>query len=152
MIRFCFRSALPLVLALLAGASAAVAQSSVTFDTVRALAKERAAKPYAERPTNLDPFWANLKYADHRKINFRRERSVWATENRGFQLEFFHPGWVFPKAVEFHEVAPDATRLLEWNTGFFDYRDLAVPEGTPHPEGFAGFPHPFPAEQPGAPR
>ena len=139
MIFFCFRPAIPLVLALLAGVAAAVAQSSVTFDAVRSMAKARAAKPYAERAGNLDPFWANLKYADHRKINFRRERSVWAMENRGFQLEFFHPGWVFPKAVDFHEVAPDATRLLEWNSDFFDYRDLAVPEGTPHPSGFAGF-------------
>ena len=139
MIFFCFRPAIPLVLPLLAGVAAAVAQSSVTFDAVRSMAKARAAKPYAERAGNLDPFWANLKYADHRKINFRRERSVWAMENRGFQLEFFHPGWVFPKAVDFHEVAPDATRLLEWNSDFFDYRDLAVPEGTPHPSGFAGF-------------
>ena len=134
-----FRPAILLVLAVVAGTSPAVAQSLATFDTVRTLAKERAAKPYAERPGTLDPFWANLKYADHRKIKFRRERSVWATENRGFQLEFFHPGWVFPKAVGFHEIASDATRLIEWNSAFFDYRDLAVPEGTPHPEGFAGF-------------
>ena len=139
MTRSCFRPAILLVLALFAGVAAAVGQTSVTFDTIRALARERAAKPYAERPATLDPFWTNLKYADHRKINFRREHGVWATEKRGFQLEFFHPGWVFPKTVEFHEVVPDATRLLEWNTDFFDYRDLAVPAGIPHPGGFAGF-------------
>ncbi len=139
MIRFCFRPDVLLVMAMCAGVSPLMAQASVTFETVRALAKERAAKPYAERPASLDPFWTNLKYADHRKINFRRDRSVWANENRGFQIEFFHPGWVFPKTVECHEVAPDATRLLEWNNTFFDYRDLVVPEGTPQPQGFAGF-------------
>jgi len=127
------------LLALLTGAAGASGQTKGAFDTVRALAKERAAKPWVERPGNLDPFWANLKYADHQKIKFRRDRSVWTDENRGFQMEFFHPGWVFPKTVAFHEVAPDATRLLEWNSEFFDYGDLAVPEGTPKPDGYAGF-------------
>lgn len=145
-----FRSAACLFLALLSGAAAsASAQSPSTWETVRTLAKERAAKPYLERPGSLDPFWTNLKYADHRKINFRRDRSVWNGDNRGFQLEFFHPGWVFPKTVAFHEVAPDATRLLEWNTDFFDYRDLTVPEGTPKPDGFAGFRVLSPLNRPG---
>jgi glucans biosynthesis protein len=127
------------LLALLTSVTGAAAQVPATFDTVRALARERAAKPWVERPGNLDPFWTNLKYADHGKINFRRGRSVWNGDNRGFHLEFFHPGWVFPKTVAFHEVAPDATRLLEWNADFFDYRDLVIPDGTPKPDGFAGF-------------
>jgi periplasmic glucans biosynthesis protein len=121
-----------------AGAVCSPAQSPAPFETVRALAKERAAKPYVEPPAKLDAFWTNLKYIDHRKIAFRRDRSVWNGDKRGFQLEFFHPGWVFPKTVAFHEVAPDATRLLEWNADFFDYRDLVVPDGTPKPDGFAG--------------
>lgn len=125
--------------AVLWGTSGAGAQETNTFDTVRELARARAAKPYAERPANIDPWWTGLSYDEHRRIQFRPERRVWTGENRGFQLEFFHPGWVFPKAVEFHEVAPDATRLLEWNRDFFDYPGLTVPDGVPHPEGFAGF-------------
>lgn len=139
MIRPRFRSAAVFLLTLLTGAGAVMAQPAPPFEAVRALAKERAAKPWAERPGSLDPFWTNLSYADHRKINFRRDRSLWVGENRGFQLEFFHPGWVFPKTVAFHEVIPDDTRLLEWNSELFDYRDLVVPAGTPSPDGFAGF-------------
>ncbi len=144
MLRFCFRPAAALCLLL----GSAAAADPTPFETVRALAKERAAKPYAEAPSTLDPFWSNLPYAGHRKINFRRERSVWNGEDRGFQLEFFHPGWVFPKTVDFHEVARDATRLLEWNRDYFDYRDLEVPPGTPHPEGFAGFRILYPLNDP----
>jgi len=134
-----FRSAAAPLLALLTGLAGAPAQSTATFDMVRNLARDRAAKPWAERPGKLDPFWTNLKYAGHRKIKYVRERSVWADENRGFQMEFFHPGWVFQKTVAFHEVAPDATRLLEWNADFFSYGDLTVPEGTAKPDGYAGF-------------
>ena len=149
MIRLCLCPAAAFLLALLGGATRAAAQPAPTFETVRALAKERAAMPYAGRPGNLDPFWTNLKYADHSRILFRRERSVWNGDHRGFQLEFFHPGWVFPKAVAFHEVAPDATRLLEWDSGFFDYQDLMVPGDIPRPDGFAGFRVLAPLKTPG---
>lgn len=118
---------------------AARAEGDVTFDTVRTLAKERAGKPYAERPSTLAPFWSNLTYDEHRRINFRHGKGLWQGEKRGFQLEFFHPGWVFPKTVDFHEVAPDATRTIDWNSDFFDYGDLKIPEGTAHPDGYAGF-------------
>ncbi len=131
----CLRPA-ALLLAFIAGAATAAPR---TFDEVRALAKERAARPYAEPASSLDPFWTKLTYPDHQKIQFRPDRRVWAGEDRGFQLEFFHPGWVFPKAVAFHEVGPDATRPLEWNRAFFDYGSLAVPPETPDPAGFAGF-------------
>lgn len=142
-----------LVLTLLsgfAGISPSRAEGDVTFETVRQLAKERAAKPYAERPATLAPFWSNLTYDDHRKITFRRGKGLWAGEKRGFQLEFFHPGWVFPRTVELHEVAPDASRTIDWNSDFFDYGELKVPEGTPRPDGYAGFRLMAPVNEPEA--
>lgn len=145
------RPAAAVFLALLTGLTSAAAQAEGTFNTMRALAKARAAAPYVERAGNLDAFWTNLTYADHRKINFRRERSVWSGDDRGFQLEFYHPGWVFPKTVAFHEVEADATRLLEWNPDYFDYRDLTVPAGTRAPDGYAGFRILSPLNSPGKP-
>ncbi|MES2707762.1 MAG: glucan biosynthesis protein [Verrucomicrobiota bacterium] len=131
-------------------AAAARAEDNATFSMVRALAKERAAKPYAARPATLAPFWSNLAYDDHRRINFRHGKGLWEGENRGFKLEFFHPGWVFPKTVDFHEVAPDASRTIDWNTDFFDYGGLKVPEGTAHPDGYAGFRLMAPVNNPAA--
>lgn len=133
------RSALVFLIGFRVTAAESRAGGDATFDQVRALAKERAAKPFGERPVTLAPFWANLTYDEHRRIQFRPGKGLWAGEKRGFQLDFFHPGWVFPRTVELHEVAPDASRTIDWNADFFDYGDLKIPEGIRPPDGYAGF-------------
>ncbi|MDB6135615.1 MAG: mdoG [Verrucomicrobiales bacterium] len=140
MISRLFRPALiAVLLSGFSGAALAQTEAEGMFENVRRLAKERAAKPYAARPSTLAPFWAGLTYDDHRRITFRPGKGLWQGEHRGYQLEFFHPGWVFPKTIEFHETAPDASRTIDWNSDFFDYGELKVPEATPRPDGYAGF-------------
>ena len=123
----------------LACAAGAAADEPFSFDLLRGIARERAMRPHEERPSTLAPFWKDLTYAQHRNITFRRDRCLWADRPLGFQLEFFHPGWVFPRGLDLHEVVAGSAARLVWDAGRFDYHDLKVPEGTPPPDGHAGF-------------
>lgn len=129
-------AALLIVASQLAGAAD---EPAMTFETLAGMAKERARKPYADDRPALAPFWNELKYDEHREIEFRQDQALWLPEKLPFAVQFFHPGWVFPRTVEIHEIVASATRAVPYRAEMFDYRKLVVPPGTPLPDGFAGW-------------
>ena len=109
-----------------------------SFDQVRALASERAAKPYREPDNALADFWKNLTYDQHRDIRFKMEEGLWAKEKLPFSIDLFHPGWTAKKTVTLSEVSNGEVKPVTFDQSRFDYGKTEVPANTPPPPGYAG--------------
>lgn len=105
---------------------------------LEAYASELAQKPYLRPDPGLDPFFDKLNYDDHRRIQFRKDRSHYADAGP-VAVEFFHPGWMFKKPVHFYEISGGQPRGVPFDPAEFDYFGLKVPEGVRYPDGYTGF-------------
>jgi glucans biosynthesis protein len=85
----------------------------------------------------LDPFFEGLKYDGHRKIRFLRDKALFGDAGDVYRLEFFHPGWMFKKPVQLHDMGLDGkTKAVPFDPALFNYGELKVPENVTYPEGY----------------
>ena len=78
--------------ALFLACSPALMAQDFSFETVRTMARDRAAVPYVAPADDLADFWKNLTYDQHRDIRFKMEDGLWAADKKPFSIDFFHPG------------------------------------------------------------
>ncbi|MBK8092304.1 MAG: glucan biosynthesis protein G [Verrucomicrobiaceae bacterium] len=109
-----------------------------THADLEKVAAKLALEPYEAPTQKLDPFYDGLKYDDHRRIQFRKDKSLYA-DSGAFAIEMFHPGWMFKKPIYFHELAGDKVSPLAFDPSLFDYFGLQVPAGAVPPAGYSGF-------------
>lgn len=109
------------------------------FDVLQMRAKALAAQPYAEPKVHMPDSLLNLNYDQHRDIRFDAARAWWKKEKLPFQLQFFHPGWLFKHPVQIHEVVKQEERLIEFSPRLFDYGRNKLSGRIPGNMGFAGF-------------
>jgi glucans biosynthesis protein len=132
-------AALACALALLALPSARAQAAADVFAQVAERARVLAAQPYVKSAGKLPADLAALKYDGHRDIRFRLERALWRDAGLPFEVQFFHPGWLFADPVRVHEVSSEGTRELRVDPRDFDYgRNQLDPAAWPK-LGFAGF-------------
>lgn len=108
------------------------------FETLRHRAKLLAARPYAARVTKLPPALMKLTYDEHRRLRFRPEESLWRRDALPFQAQFFHPGWMFGRTVQVHELRGRESAPVAYGPRMFDYDGLKL-GALPADLGFAGF-------------
>ena len=84
------RGVLASLLAITASPLAARAQTASGFngDRVKSLAKARSLAPWRPLPRAAGPA-AGLTYDEYRQVRFRRDRWLWAGQERGFSANFF---------------------------------------------------------------
>lgn len=75
-----------------------------TFETLIERAASLAARPFADPSYRIPAAWRALSYDQHRQIRYRRRRALWRNRKL-FQLQFFHPGFLFH-----HDVAVSLLR------------------------------------------
>jgi glucans biosynthesis protein len=109
------------------------------WDKLQKLAAQLAQKPYVAPSQQLDPFFEGLKYDGHRKIRFLEEKALYNEDKEAFRVQFFHPGWMFKKPVEFFTVDGEVNKPVPFDQSLFDYADLNLPENFKKPEGYSGF-------------
>ncbi|AXS40292.1 glucan biosynthesis protein [Breoghania sp. L-A4] len=97
------------------------AVQSFSWDELVARMKQRAAEPYEPPSATLPKPLADLDYDRRRLINYRRERSVWRGQDRGFQMQAFHPGGIYDAPVQLFEVADGAARPITFSAADFEY-------------------------------
>lgn len=116
-----------------------VMAAEFSFDILREKAKAKAAAPYEAPSLELADFWKNLTYDQHRDIRFKMEAGLWAEDKSTYSVDFFHPGWTAKKMVTIHQVEAGQSAPLVFDQKLFDYGKQTIPEGTPSPEGYAGW-------------
>lgn len=132
-----------LTLAVLLGLNAATgALAGVPFDfeVLQFRAKTLAASPYVQRASRVPKELQELDYDAYRMIRFDTNRAWWRREQLPFQLQFFHPGFIYNKTVQVSEIVDGEVEPIDFNTRLFEYAMKARSIGrVPSDMGFTGF-------------
>jgi len=114
------------------------------IDKARALA----ARSYQPRSQVPQP-WLDLSYEQYKSLWFRFDRALWRDTDRPYEVDFFHPGLYFPRAVIVHEVKDGQAWQVPFDLANFDktdkFHDLPVDESM----GFSGIRLRTELDQPG---
>lgn len=118
-------------------AAAAEHDAPFDFETLRARAQALAARTYVA-PADQSPDWLRqLTYDDYRLIEFNAAQSLWRREKLPFEAQFFHPGNLYTRAVQVHELHDGRAASLPFRPDYFNYRSLKT-GSLPEALGFAG--------------
>ncbi|WP_245214516.1 glucan biosynthesis protein [Pararoseomonas indoligenes] len=108
--------------------------------TVRTMARELAAKPYAAPDERLPAPFADLSYDAYRTIRFAPQRAMWRAEGLPFQMQPFHRGFLFKAKVGLFEVADGRATPIPYDPTAFTLSELGGAPPIQAPDlGFAGF-------------
>jgi len=114
-------------------------------------ARELAAAPYRPPPNEVPGSLAQLDYDAYRSIRFRTEAALWRGTSR-FEVQLFHPGFLFDEPVRIHLV-DDSAETLDFDPALFSYEGDAaeLPDDLTDTGslGYAGFRIHFPLNAPG---
>lgn len=119
-------------------ASAGIERAQIDFDSIRELAAERAAAPYAERTDTMPRRLAEFTPAEASAIRFIPEYALWRSDRLPFQLQLFHPIPGSPP-VTLHEFSATHEQVLPFVGSFFSYGLLRNPPRLTPDLGYAGF-------------
>ena len=129
------------LLAFVAQSAVKAADNLVDYEVLRYRAKVLAASPYEEPATRV-PAWLlapKFTYDQHREIRFKSDRAWWLREGLPFQLQFFHPGFIYDKTVQLNELRGDRSYPIPFDRDFFDYGKTKLEGKIPSDMGYSGF-------------
>lgn len=109
------------------------------FESVVARALGLALAPYEEPKGQVPGFLMKIDYDSWRDIRFRPEQSLWRGEGLPFELQFFHPGLFYDRAVSVSVVDKGHVERVGFDTDMFDYGRNGFASDIPAEMGFAGF-------------
>ena len=108
-----------LFLLLLAGLTARAVlraeEEPFDFETLRFHAKQLAAEPYRPRSNRCPSPSAASPTTSTGGSGSTRSRTWWRSDQLPFQLQFFHPGFVFDHTVQIHELVGRKARTIEFD-------------------------------------
>jgi glucans biosynthesis protein len=110
------------------------------FEFVTNRARRLAQTSYSRAEAAVPSVLANLSYDQYRSIRFRPEAALWRGES-AFELQMFHPGYLYDESVRIHLVHDDEIDELAFDPTLFRYEGPAVPLSalTTPDLGYAGF-------------
>jgi glucans biosynthesis protein len=118
---------------------------------VEGRARQLAGEPYRAPPNELPRALAELDYDAYRSIRFRPDAALWQDSSR-FEVQLFHPGFLFDEPVRVH-VVDESARTLDFDPSLFSYEgaaaELTDDLSTERSLGYAGFRVHFPLNAPG---
>ncbi|MEW6440102.1 MAG: glucan biosynthesis protein G [bacterium] len=135
------RNAAALVLlALFSALPVVLARSAFAFgiEDVNAEAQALAEKPF-EKPKTVPDWLGKIDYDQWRDARFRPERALWRDRAMPFEVQFFHPGFLYQYPVEIFMVEADGIRPVLFSPSLFDYGKNTFASKVPQDLGFAGF-------------
>ncbi|MCT7377434.1 glucan biosynthesis protein [Chelativorans salis] len=104
-----------------AGGQATDESPAFSFEQLNAAMKQRAGEAYEPPESTLPDVIAELTYDQHRAIRFRPEDALWVGE-APFELQAFHPGWLFKQPVRVHVVENGRASPVHIDSSMFEYR------------------------------
>lgn len=115
-------------------------------DKAQQLSEQDWEDPSPDVPDSL----RELSYDQYRNIRFRKEQAIWSSESP-FEIELFHPGFLYEKTVKIHLVEDGKADALPFDSNMFSYeQDVEQPDKDVVSEikGFAGFRIHYPINSP----
>ena len=119
-------------------AAPAVAATPFGFDDVVEKAHRFAEKPF-EEPKRVPDWLLNMSYDQWRDIRYRPDLSLWRDRKSAFQVQFFHPGMYYDRAVKVSVIESDGVHLVKFSPSQFDYGKNDFASKIPQDLGYAGF-------------
>lgn len=108
------------------------------WEWLKNLARERSAAPPLpmrdDRPSALQA----LSWDEYNAIRFRPDRALWAGTDLTFQVQFFHLGIFYNRAVGIHEVVDGVARPIGYDPAMFDFGPVRLEPPLPPELGLAG--------------
>src|SRR5688500_7959036 len=84
------------------------------YAVLKGQARALAGKAYVPPAKLAPPALVNLDYDQYQGIRFRRDQALWAKDERGFRLEFFHMGRGFKEPVRMYEIIEGQAREINY--------------------------------------
>ncbi len=128
------------------GASGAARAASVqsdaggafSWDILRAEARDLAARPYKARAM-VPKAWRELSYDLYKSIWFDERHALWRKDEKPLEVDFFHPGLYFPRAVEVNVVKDGRACPVAFDWDAFDKTDKVPDLPVDETVSFSGF-------------
>ncbi len=108
------------------------------FDDVTARAQALAKESF-QAPALVPEWLREITYDQWRNIRYRRERALWRDKKLPFQVQFFHPGLYYDRAVTINVVSGTGVEAFGFSPNQFDYGPNPFASRVPQNLGFAGF-------------
>lgn len=119
--------------------AATVERATVNHDYVKHLAAELSKETYEPPREQVTQFFRKLGYDEYRRIRFLPDASLWRSESLPFQVQFFHPGYLFNQTVELNEFTETHTQPIPFSVKGFDYQELKPSFWARRGLNYAGF-------------
>lgn len=103
-----------------APAASAASQPDALFAQIVRQAKSAAAAAYQPNEMALPAILRELNYDTYRLITFRRDHALWHGDSSRFEVQFFHPGYLYKQPIEMH-VEDGAVRSVPFSPKYFRY-------------------------------
>ncbi|MBA4136630.1 MAG: glucan biosynthesis protein G [Opitutus sp.] len=127
------------VLPALLSRAGAIERATVNHDYVKQIAAEVAKEPHESPREQVTAYFRKLGYDDYRRIRFIPDASLWRGDKLPFQIQFFHPGYLFNQTIELNEFTPTHTQPIPFSVKFFDYQNLTPSFWSRRGLNYAGF-------------
>jgi len=108
------------------------------MDDLAARAWQLASEPYQEQ-AKVDSWLLEMSYDEWRDIRFRPEKAAWRDRGSPFEIQFFHPGMFYDRAVKINEVDAEGVHPMQFSPSQFDYGKTPFASKVPQDLGYAGF-------------
>ncbi len=95
------------------------------FAYVQDCARARAGAPYVSPDGSLPSALEEMDYDAYRAIAFQPEEALWRERAR-FEVQFFHPGFLYPDPVRIHRVDEDGAQEVQLDVSSFVYGPPAL--------------------------
>ena len=117
----------------------AFSQFGFSFETLVDRARQLSRREFHPPPDVVPGFLKSLSYDQFRDIRFRPERSLWRGAGLRFEVQFFHPGFLYTEPVRVYVVDEEKVSEVPFHPALFDYGKNLSPGPVPERLGFAGF-------------
>ncbi|MGH8529294.1 MAG: glucan biosynthesis protein G [Nevskiales bacterium] len=108
------------------------------FPDVAQRAKAQAAEAFRSPDGQSPDELLELSYDQYRDIRFKPDRSIWRKDKLPFEIQLFHPGFIYNRPVQINLITDDKPRRLPFNPLDFDYRTNRLSRDDLQNVGFAG--------------
>ena len=117
---------------------AAFANAGFRYRNVIEKAAQLAKKPY-QNPPGIPRALADLSYSQWQSIRFKPDKALWRGQKLPFEVEFFHPGFLYNRTVAINVVRSGIAQRVRFSRDMFTYGVPGLRPKVPRGLGFAGF-------------